>query len=157
MVSTYILGIIAQLLTIIMWFLPTLKANYFSSATTFVEIPEFDITLFSYSEQLPVVTNYLNLAFLLLGIVSMIYMAIPLIKNTVMKPYNMLFPTVFNLIYLVLFFVRYLNAVNTYPLYHISNTAVSCIYFFSIFFAFAMSLSIVIYNPRLKKQNSVNA
>lgn len=159
MISLYVAGIVGQLLTIVMWFFPTLKATYFSSVTSFTDTPEIEITLFSYNDSLPVVTNYMNIAFLLLSVISLICMVIPPVKKTIMHPHTMIFPAVFNAAYLVLFLVRYINAINSYPLYDVSNTAVSFVYFLGMVFAFSAAASIVIYYPRLKKQlkNDVSA
>lgn len=152
MIALYIMGVVGQLLTIIMWFFPTLKGTYFTTLSLLGEAPKLEVTLFSYSDSLPAGTNYLNIAILLLSVVSLVLMAIPLIRKTVMKPRMMICPVVLNLVYLLLFLVRYINAVNTYPLYDVVNTPVSVLYFLGIVAAFSAALSVLVYYPRLKKQ-----
>ena len=152
MITTYVLGAVGQLLTVIMWFPVTLKAEYFSSSLLFNGAREFDITLFTVNENLPMLTNIINAAFLLLSIVCLAYFALPLIKKTVMKPHNFVFPAAFNLAYVLLYLIRYFNAIKTFPLYDIVLTPVFYAYLFGIAASFATAISIVICTPRLKKQ-----
>ena len=147
MCATYIVGVVTQFLTIVLWFLPTFKMNYFLG-----DGPVIKVTLFSYNSQLSLGQNIFSGAFLLLSVLSLIWMIIPLVKGTVMKPRNMIFPAVFNLIYLAIFSIRYTNAISTFLLYDVSYSVTLIAYFLALAFAFGASLSLVICKPRLKRQ-----
>jgi len=150
MYTSYILAVVAQLLTVVLWFLPTLKAESYLHGADL----SLDITLFAYSDQLSATTNVINIALLLLSICSVIYMAMPLVKKTVMQPRSTLFPAVLNLVYLVLFCLRYSNALSDSYSFSVSLTPVAVIYFMAIAISFAFSVTILIYTPKLRKQLS---
>lgn len=152
MIALYIAGAIGQLLTIIMWFPTTLKGTYFNESLLIGKAPTLEIKLFSYGGGLPIFTLILNVAILLLSVVSLVLLVIPLIRKTVMKPRLMILPVVLNLIYLILFLLRYRNAVNSYQLFDIPITPVFVLYLIGLAFAFSTALTILIYYPILKKQ-----
>ena len=155
MLTGYVVGAIAQVVTIVMWFFPTtLKAEYFDAANAamFGRETEVAIGLFSCNDQLPVLTNYINIACLVLSVVSLVWILMPLIRRTVMHPHNMMLPMIFNLVYWVLFLAREISANRELLLYDVSRTLIGQVYFYGILAAFAVPLTITFYNPKLKRQ-----
>ena len=154
MTSCYVIGAVAILASIVCWFLPTMEADCSLSGLVLVPYPEkIYYTFFSYNNSLSLAANILNLLFLACSVASLVLVLLPLIKNKVMSPNKtLLFPVITYSLYLVLFFVRYLNAQHKEALYTARITPVTIIYFLSLVGALSFAAVLCFFAPKLKKQ-----